>query len=298
MILNDLAWNILSEDEKMALSLQLGMEKSSWESGEILNRSHYKYLEIKYRAEFFLKMFTEHLEVFDELFPPYLSGNKMVLFYFRQCIELRKKPLEVMVKIQEEFGKSVTKSLLNEKIISTLKDWEKGDNAYNKTTWELVREFDRWNNFRILPKEIQEPSAFKRRIKNSYKKQIKVMINIHPLALSKLKKLYETKNTPYIYLPIITDKNPEVLRMKANKASMEIFNHLGLYTFKDKNIALEYINNIHTYVIKGKKRCKDGLDFWPRYRELIKDSFNYNEVMKISSSRKYLQLAMAKFKLL
>ena len=296
MLLNSRAWDILLEDEKIALSLQLGMEKSSWESGEILNRSHYKYLEIKYRAEQFLKMFTEHLEVFDELFPKFITGNKIVIFYFRCCIEQRKKPLESMVLIEKEFGK-ITKSFLNTKIISTLKAWEDNDNAYNKTTLELVKEFDRWNNFRILPKEIQEPSAFKRRIKNYYKKQIKIVSSIHPLAIKKIKKLYETKNTPYLYLPIITNK-PEVIRVKVNKQSCEIFNSLGLYTFKDKDLALEYITNINSYLIKGKKQCKDGLDFWPRYRELIKQASNYHEAMKISSSRKYLQMAMQKYQLL
>ena len=296
MLLNNKAWDILLEDEKMALSLQFGMEKSSWESGEILNRSHYKYLEIKYRAEKFMKMFTEYLQFFDELFPPYITGNKTVIAYFRLCIEKRQKPLKAIELLEEKFGK-IKKSVLNEKIINTLKDWEKKDNAYNTNALELVKEFDRWNNFRILPKSIQEPSAFKRRVKNYYKKQIRVVNSLHPLAVEKIKQLYQTKNAPYIYLPLITNK-PEVIKIKVNKQSTEIINSLGLYTFKEKNSALEYITGVYGYLIKGKKQCKDGLEFWPKYREMIKGANNYQEAMKITSNRKYLEMAMNKLQFL
>lgn len=297
MKLNKYVWDILLPDEKMALSLQLGMEKSSWESGEILNKSHYKYLEIKYRAEHFMKMFTEYYELFNELFPSYLTGNKIAIGYFRLCIEKRYKPLKAIEILSQEHGK-VHKKVLNALIIKTLKNWDSGENAYNKNALELVKEFDRWNNFRILPKEIQEPSAFKRRVKNSYKKQLRVIQSIHPIALAKLRKLYETNKSPYVYVPFLMDNNPEIYKMKVNKGSMEIFNNLGMYTFKDRKLAEEYIEGINEYILKGKKDCIDGLNFWPRFRELIKESYNYMEVMKISSSRKYLKIAMEKYQLL
>lgn len=296
MMLNSKAWDLLLDDEKMALSLQLGMEKSTWESGEILNRSHYKYLEIKYRAEYFLKTFTEHLDLFHEVFPDYISGNKMVIQYFKFCVVKRYKPLKALDFLSKEFPK-ISKKSLNEQIIITLKKWDREDNAYNKAVMELVKDFDRWNNFRILPKEIQEPSAFKRRIKNVYKKQIRVLKSIHPIALEKLRKLYETRNPPYVYVPIFIPE-PQIYRMKINKGSMAIFNSLGMYTFKDKNMALKYINEINLYMLKGKKDCLDGLDFWPKYRDLIKRAYNYHAVMQITSSRKHLQLAMEKFQLL
>lgn len=297
MKLNPRVWEILLPDEKMALSLQLGMDKSSWESGEIMNRSHYKYLEIKYRAEHFMKMFSEHLELFDDIFPEYITGNEMVVEYFKFCIEKRFKPIKVIPILIEKHGR-IQKKNLNDLIIKTLKKWDVEDNAHNKTILELVKEFDRWNNFRILPKEIQEPSAFKRRIKNSYKKQLRVLNGIHPLALIKLRKLYETNKSPYVYVPLMVKDSPEIFKMKINKGSMEIFNSLGIYTFKNKEFANEYIQGVGEYTRKDKKECIDGLNFWPRFRELIKEAYNYKEVMKISSSRKYLKLAMEKYQLL
>jgi hypothetical protein len=295
MEINKQAWELLSSDEKMALSLHHGLDKSSWEVGEIMNKSHYKLLEIKYRAEKFLKMFTEHLEKFHELFPNYITGDSHAISYFRSCIEHRKKPMEALEQI-EKTGK-MNKTILNDKIRNTLKKWEDSNNVYNATCYELVKEFDRWNNFRILPKDIQEPSAFKRRVKNYHKKQIKNVISIHPIALEKFKKLYCINSSPSLYLPLLSPQ-PEILRIKINKACMETINSLGLYTFTRREDATTYSNEVWDYISKGKKQCIDGLDFWPKYRELIKKSKNYHEVMNLVPSRKHLQLAMEKFTLM
>ncbi len=42
---------------------------------------------------------------------------------------------------------------------------QKSTNKGEKDLFDLIIEFDRWNNFRILPKNWQQPSAFKRRNK-------------------------------------------------------------------------------------------------------------------------------------
>lgn len=291
-----LAWAILTLDEQTALGLHLGMNKSSWEVGEIMDKSHYKYLEIKYRAQHFLKLFSDHIDLFDSIIPRYLKGDKVVLMYFKLCIERRQKPLYAITEIAKEHGK-IHKANLNLRIIKQLRDWQKEDDQFAGAFFELVKEFDRWNNFRILPKEIQEPSAFKRRIKNFYKKQIKTLKILHPLAITKLKKLYETKNSPSTHLALLTPL-PEAIKVKQNKGSMEIINNLGLYTFKSKPLATEYITLIYHYLNKDKKGCNDGLDFWPKYRELIKKADNYEVVLKISPVRKHLIMAMQKLEYL
>lgn len=293
MEMNKIAWGLLLEDEKMALSLQLGMDKSSWESGEIMNRSHYKYLEIKYRAEFFLKMFTEHLELFDTIFPDYITGDKLVIAYFRLTIEKRNKPMKALEMLFKEFGRT-PKVYLNDQIVQQFKKWEKEDNAYNKACLTIIRDFDRWNNFRILPKELQEPSAFKRRIKNCYKKQIRVTHAIHELAINKLNQVYGTKRSPCMYVGLSCQGTTTILKLKINRGSLGILNQVGLYGFKDEKTATTYITSIAEYLGKGKKGCIDGLDFWPNFREIITTAVNYQQVMNISPNRKYLQLAMEK----
>jgi hypothetical protein len=295
--MNKRAWALLSEDEKLALSLQLGLNKSSWESGEIMKKSHYKYLEIRYRAEHFLKMFTERLDLFDCLIPKDINGPKIVIEYLRLCLEKRCKPAQALEEVSKSQSARVTKSMINDHLIELLPKWENSENAYDRSTFEFVKEYDRWNNFRILPKEIQEPSAYKRRIKNTYKKHVRVIGHINPLSLEKLKKLYAIKKSQY-FLPILVEGKGEIWPVKLNEASSKLFNSIGLYIFTNKQEAQEYIESIETYISKGKKECTDGLDFWPKYRELIKKAKNYQEVQNITPSRKYLMMALSKIEFL
>lgn len=298
MQLNRKAWELLNPDEKTALGLQIGMDKSSWQAGEIMNKSHYKYLEIKYRAEYFLKMFTEHLDLFDEMVPTsLLTGDKTAIAFLKTCIEKRVKPMESIKILQEKAGERLTKSLINDKLIPLLRAWERSENPYEQTIFNLVKEFDRWNNFRILPKEIQEPSAYKRRIKNIHKKHIRMISSINTFSLDKLHKHYYDKKSTQ-YLALLYGGIPQLWPVKINSTSAKIFNTLGLYYFDKEEEGKEFITTIYNYVSKSKKECTDGLDFWPKYREMIKRAENYQEVQKISPSRKYLQLAMAKFEFL
>jgi hypothetical protein len=292
---NKQAWDTLTEDEQSALALQIGMDKSSWQAGEIIGRSHYKYLEIKYRASYFLKLFTEHLDFYDRLITD-LNGDKTVLEYFRICVEKRVKPMAAVE------GLKINKSRLNERVIAQMNKWQKSEDAHELITFELIKNFDRWNNFRILPKSLQEPSAYKRRVKNIYKKHLKVISNIPPLSIRKLLKLYQTNRRPYIYMPIIEiidgKKQPSIYKVKENKGSRAILDGVGLYLFVDYEDAKEYIDEVWAYVGKGKKECTDGLIFWPKYREIIKKAKNYLEVQKITPSRKWLEMAMSKLEYL
>ena len=80
------ALKILKEEEKASLSLQLSHSKSTWEAGEILNRSHYKYLEIFERAKKFFKMFTEHYDFYPDFFPPDIVLKQEFKDYLTQVI--------------------------------------------------------------------------------------------------------------------------------------------------------------------------------------------------------------------
>lgn len=296
MGLNKKVWGILTEDEKSSLTLQHGLDKSSWEAGEILNRSHYKYLEIKYRAGQFLKMFTEHLELYDEVIPQDIPGDKIILKFLRLCIEKRLKPMEAINKLDEDV--KINKAIINEKLITQMAKWQKSDNAHCIIIHDLVKEYDRWNNFRILPKQIQEPSAYKRRIKNSYKKHLKIISTINALSLKKLLKLYNTSRRPYLYMPLMKEGVPCLYTVKNNKQSFKILSTIGLYLFEKKENASEYLDLVEGYVTKKKKECKDGLNFWPKYRDIIKLAKNYPEVQQITPTRRHLQLAFDKLEFL
>jgi tRNA A37 threonylcarbamoyladenosine synthetase subunit TsaC/SUA5/YrdC len=294
--LNPKAWGLLTTDEQTALSIQFGMGKSSWQAGEMMDKSHYKYLEIKYRAEHLLKLFTEYAQLYDKVIPE-VNGDKMVIEYLTRCIMKRRKPMKVIDDMAED-GLRVTKGKINILLSDQFNKWEKSTDAHERVMYDLIKEYDRWNNFRILPKTLQEPSAYKRRVKNVYKKHLKIVTALHPLSLTKLLKLYKTNKRPFLYMPIVHDGESVIYKMKVNKQSRQIMSSTGLYLFSTSVLAQEYLEAIEGYVGKNKKQCIDGLTFWPKYRELIKKADNYQDIQQITPNRKYLPMAMAQLEYL
>lgn len=292
MKINKQALAILNEDEKTSLHIQLGYQKSSWEAGEIMEKSHYKYLEIKYRAEKYLRMFTEHLELYDDVIPRYVNGHKDVISFLRSCMEDRAKPNELFRERGKD--KAFLKDKFNEKISEQIRKWGRSEDPHDQAIFNLVKEFDRYNNFRILPKDVQEPSAFKRRIKKAYMKHVKVLSTIPKISLLKIIKMAKTNKRPFYFLPIIMDGMIQIHRIKQTRTTTDLLNQVALYIFDTELKAKEYIIPVFHYLQKGKKDCRDGLDFWEKYRTLIKTAHNYNEVQQITPSRKYLEVAYKK----
>ena len=70
------AWECLTEQEQNSLFLNLSKGLSTRETGEILGVSHYKYLEIKARAEKLFKLFSDYFE----LHPSLVIPNRLKIF--------------------------------------------------------------------------------------------------------------------------------------------------------------------------------------------------------------------------
>ncbi len=305
-MLNKAVFKYLTNDEKTALSLQIGLDKSTWESGEIMGKSHYKYLEIKYRAEYFVKFFSSYIRLYDRLVPEddMFDAEHPVRIYFRMCIEERKKvitafeSMKIYIKSAPEIPTGVkanihrlTKAQLNEKIIKLVKHWETSDNAYHKSFLTLIKEFDRWNNFRILPKELQEPSAFKRRVKKTYKKHLEVITLMNEITLRFIRKKYKASSQDEVmYFPCMGG----VVPLKKQPFLIKQLTSVGLYLFDEYDWANDYLQNLKDYLSVPNKSCKDGLVFWPKYREQIRRAFNYMEINNINPDRKYLRMAINK----
>lgn len=291
------AWVILLPDEQQAIILQHGHNKSSWQAGEMLDKSHYKYLEIKYRAEKFLKMFTEHLELFDTLIPVGSNGSLEIKHYFQLAIEKRMKPKDIYAILDLQYGNQARRGREKD-IIEQMDEWLKSDDAYNLTLFNLIKEFDRWNNFRILPKEIQEPSAFNRRVKNIHKKHLKVSSTFPDISVPMVEELFGyKKGNKVVYLPLITDTNrSHVIKLRYTAPVMKAITELNLYLFKDKQKADEYLIVAKKYLFKDKseRKCKDGLEFWPKYRQIMKLAENYMPIQNLTPSRKFLIQALEK----
>jgi hypothetical protein len=276
-------WAILTEDEKVALSLAFAHDKSSWEAGEIMKKPHYKYLEIKARAAHFLKIFTEYFRLYPSLIPDKLNTSESFKDYIRLTVGKRMKVREAVALIgNPDYVKTNTR---NESLLKDFKLLEKSNAKQNVDFFRLLVEFDKWNNFRILPPGAQEPTAFKRRNKHKNKKLLKAYFNLDSLVMEKIQELAKKQSKdPKLFLPLIDKSKPTkpVMIIPITVGSVEMLSELNLFIFKDEIIAAKYGSLVWEYMTKQFKHCRDGQVFWPQYRQIIKHAVNYHTIQHIN----------------
>ena len=293
------AWAILNDEEKSSLSLSINYKKSTWQAGEIMEKAHYKYLEINARARYFFVMFTDYFKkTNNQLIPP----NSEMVWDFKEFIRCT---------IEERLGYRATLKVIGrsselnhkvaeqreKKLIEYMEWLRKHNDPLHRDLYDLIKEFDRWNKFRILPKAIQEPSAFKRRNKTRLIKHLKSRYRLDPILIDylKSKKFKPGKKENRLYMALVTEEHVmgyEVIEIK-NIAEVKryISKELNLYLFDDKDDADDFGFLVEGYLASTKRTCKLGQDFWPRFREQIKKANNYNDINNIISRRKNLEEA-------
>lgn len=289
---NKKAYAILREEERASLSLKKIHHKSTWQAGEIIQRSHYKYLEIEQRGEKFFELFTQHYNLYTTLIPAGLILNEDFQKYITIAIEKRLKIKEVISQVNNSlYQETNTREPLIEQGINDLK---KSKSLHAQNLYNVIMDFDRYNNFRILPKTVQEPSAFKRRNKKRFKAHLNISVTLHPYTLHRIKEIFEQnsnnlKNEGFMVLanhPHVS----EVIRVNTCEENMARFSKISLYVFLTKEKAQEYLDLVFDYL--DQRDVKKGLKFWPAFRNIIKESLNYDLINNIHPNRKSLHDAL------
>lgn len=296
--INKKAFAILTNDEQSSLALQKVHGKSTWEAGSILNRSHYKYLEIKQRAERFFELFSIHYDTHGRLIPEDLKVSPELAEYLTLTIEKRMPVKKAALKMNLPIWavKKDREALLQIEILKL----KHSQSLLAQHLYTIIIEFDRYNNFRILPLSVQEPSAFKRRNKTRFRKHLITSTTISPYILMRVKELYEYSKGPkpkimgYIALLNYADgaSFEKIIPMNATDKNLTELSSISIYVFPKEDLAFEYIKLVKEYVIDPDKDPKKGLIFWPKFRTLIKDSLNYHEINNIAPSRKGITTAI------
>lgn len=298
--MNSKAWDILTKEEKSALSLATNYNKSSWQAGEILNKAHYKYLEIQARAKHFFKIFTIYFEKTDGELIPKNSDMTWDLQEFILCtLQNRMGYRETLKAIGKESPICHKKAI---KRVEALKEYllwlDNHPNKLHKDLYDLILEFDRWNNFRILPEELQEPSAFKRRNKTRLLKHLRNLKKLNPFHVDRLLNKFQAPkgySGKILYVPLVSDSFLDGYKVIPIKATSKIVNYLSsslnLYMFKDEGEADDYGYLVEDYLSKESKSCKQGQQFWPEFRLKIQKADNYAQVNNIIPRRSNLENA-------
>lgn len=278
------AWNLLTDNEKNALYLQLSQGQSSWEAGEILQIPHYKYLELKERSIKFFKMFTEYFEEFNSLIPP----NSVIDDRFRDFIEgIIEKRLTKKEALSYTGDSSMLVHEISSKvIIRNMKRLVSSENIHDNRLHDLIIEFDRWNNKRILPREIQLPSAYKRRWNKRDKTYIRYISNIPESKIKAIIKLFSYRpyksNSKAYYITLISsnfDDGYLVLSVKPDKKTVQKLSKLSIFIFKDKDMA-DTFGFIITRFLENPQNPKSGQKFWSNYREHLENTINKDQIDK------------------
>ena len=186
--MNGKAWEILTQEEQIALTLSINHGKSSWQAGEIMEKAHYKYLEIQARAKMFFKIFTLYFQKSGEQLIPDNSDMTWDFQEFILCTLQNRKGYRETIKIIGKESKLCHKKAKER--VEALKGYmawlDNHEDPVHKELHDLIKEFDRWNNFRILPEDLQEPSAFKRRNKTRLLKHLKNLKNLEAFLVDRL----------------------------------------------------------------------------------------------------------------
>lgn len=293
------AWDILLEDEKTSITLATGLNKSSWEAGEVMGKAHYKYLEIQKRSEKYLKMFIEHFEKHDAIIP---SGVDLGLYfeqYIKMLIEKRFKIREVIKKMAKTPYK-VSQYRTND-IIEEMNKLKSNKDEAHQDLYNLIMDFDRWNNFRILPRDIQEPSAFKRRNKVRNLKHLELSLSIPWISGRNIVKNYNYTGKFKKYFAVLVCKDHEeedyvIIHLDSRKkGELKEITEMFLFYFENIKDATEFADILTSFPKRGKRNCKQGLLFWPKFRIASEKALNYNELNNIIPSRKNQDRAFQNF---
>lgn len=282
----DKAWNILTLNERNSLFLQISHGQSSWEACEIIGVPHYKYLELKERAVKFFKMFSDYFFEFGTL----ISPNSVIDYRFRDFVEgIIEKRLSKEEALTYTGDSSLSVTEISSKvIIRNMKRLLNSELKHDNRLYDLIIEFDRWNNHRVLPRELQLPSAYKRRNNKRDKTYIRYLSKIPEYKIQALIDIFtynpRKENKKSYYITLLSDSNEDgyyVIRVKTDKITLEKLSKLSIFIFKTKDQA-DGFGYILTRFLENTQTPKTGQQFWEKYREYISLAVN-RDYIKTSS---------------
>lgn len=279
------AWECLTPQEQNSLFLTLSQGKSTWETGEILKMTHYKYLELKARSEKFFKLFSDYFEKYPSLINPQSPLDRYFQDYLYASLIKRLPKDEAAVYAGESAW--LLKPVKSGQIIRNMDRLKESSkhSEWDRDLYALILEFDRWNNYRILPKSLQAPTPYKTRSNKKYKAYMKYL---HTLPDSKIKNLVDyfwcrtTKkdldNRYYVaFVSSIYKEGYQIVPISKKQEKLNELTRFKIYVFPDRVNAEEFGLMVATYFteITNQKR---GLKFWREFREVIENAVNYREI--------------------
>lgn len=269
------AWSCLLDIEKQSLYLNFSQGLSSRKAGEMLKLAHYKYLEVKARSERFFKLFSDYFHKYPDLVDPKGVTTPRFRDYLYACIYQRMKKNDALYSVGDSkwLLYKISTDLMS-KELQKLKDSKEG--SWDHDLYKLLIEFDRWNNFRILPRKFQAISAFGRKTQKKYKSYVQYL---HRIPDSKIRamvdKYWYSGKKDVVYVTMLSNSfDNGYIVMPIRKSDLSIFSQMRIYAYEDSMQADMYGVLLIQFHERTLNR-RDGLCYWKEYREVIEKSINY-----------------------
>jgi len=283
------AWDMLTTIEQNVLSLSLSVGLSTWEAGEILGITHYKFLEVKERSEKFFKLFIDYFNEMGiaQIFHPKTVVDERFRDYIDAAINRRLSRIEASNFTGDASLKVTT--VQTQHIIRNMERLKGSPIPQDKLTHMLILEFDRWNNKRILPRKAQMPSPYRRRINKREKVYIKYINNIASTRVENMLAYFsyspQKKSSKKKYIALfqgeLFEGGYEVVTIRPSEANIEKLTKLCIYVFNEYNEAdvFGYLTATFEERVVGPRK---GQKFWPEFRSSIAKAVNFKEINNIS----------------
>lgn len=241
-------------------------------------------------------MFADFFEKHNSIFRPDCPCERNFQDFIEGVIEHRLKKRDAVVYTGDS-TQQITK--VNRKnLIRNMKYLKESEDNWDLDSMRLIFEFDRWNNFRILPSILQQPSAFKRRLNKKDKIYIKYLLERIPTwVLEKLKERFYYKVKPSkkkwwvaLISPDLYTDGYYLLPIRPEEEVLNEMNRFYIYVFDDKEDA-DTFGYLVTSFYERTAKVIAGQKFWPEYRYLVQKAINYNAVNNIEFNVKRLDNA-------
>lgn len=289
------AWDCLTQDEQNSLFLNTSQGMSTWGVGEVLKMSHYKYLELKARAEKFFKLFSDYFQLHPSLIRPGAPIGPIFRDYLFGTM-LKRLPKEEAITYAGDSTFRL-KEISNKIIHKDIKRLKESPDPWDNHLYQLIMEFDRWNNYRILPRALQAPSAYERRTNKKHKAYLRYLHQVPDFKIKALVDIYwkgpKGKPDSRYYIALISDFFDDGYAVIPVLKKTEVIKALTdnkLYIFNTQDEADDF-GLLAARFFEETLNQKKGLKFWKRYREMIEQAINYREINNMDFTSENLDTA-------
>lgn len=289
----EMAWDCLTEMEQQSLFLSFSQGLSTREVGEIMKLSHYKFLEVKARAERFFKLFSDYFDLYPDLVRPDAPISRVFRDFLYGALVKRLSKDDSLVYAGDSSW--LLRPVNRDHIIKYMGKLKESDNIWDKDLHKLIMEFDRWNNFRILPRILQAPSAYKRRTTKKDKIYLQFLHRVPDFKIRAMVDMYwrngKPENRYYVaFISTYFDLGYTVVPILKDKHIVKEITDTKIYIFNDRVDAEEFGLMVSDY-FANTSDIKRGMKFWKRYRELVETAINYREINNMDFTCENLEMA-------